>query len=67
MLGVAAAASVVTILRIAPRPRTGHIYLRVGLYHQASEANQRAIELDRSYFEQCQIAPDASNYNAYYR
>jgi hypothetical protein len=41
--------------------------VRVGMYHAASEANQRAIEMDRLYFDACQIAPEEDNYNAYYR
>ncbi|MFN3652445.1 MAG: hypothetical protein ACK47B_22955 [Armatimonadota bacterium] len=30
-----------------------HIYLRVGLYHEASLANERAIKADESYLAQC--------------
>jgi tetratricopeptide (TPR) repeat protein len=31
----------------------GHIYIRVGRYHDASLANERAIEADRDYITQC--------------
>ena len=31
----------------------GHIYWRVGRYHDASEANVRAAAVDESYIEQC--------------
>lgn len=37
------------------------------MYHKASAANERAIELDRRYFDMCGIAPEEGNYNAYYR
>lgn len=37
------------------------------MYHAASAANKRAIELDRRYFDICGIAPEEGNYNAYYR
>ena len=30
-----------------------HIYLRVGRYHDATEANQRAVEADDGYITQC--------------
>jgi len=30
-----------------------HIYLRVGRYHEATIANERAIEVDREYVRQC--------------
>lgn len=30
-----------------------HIYLRLGLYHEASQANERAIRADESYLTQC--------------
>jgi tetratricopeptide (TPR) repeat protein len=30
-----------------------HIYARVGLYHDASLANERAIQVDQSYINQC--------------
>lgn len=30
-----------------------HIYIRVGRYHDASEANERAIKVDDSYVAQC--------------
>lgn len=31
-----------------------HIYVRLGRYHEASEANQKAIALDEDYIERCQ-------------
>lgn len=45
----------------------GHIFVRLGMYHRASEANAAAIALDREYFAACDIQPEEGNYNAYYR
>ena len=41
---------------------SGHIYSRVGRYHEATIANVNAIELDRQYFAMCNVSPEA-----YYR
>lgn len=32
-----------------------HIYIRTGKYHEASIANEKAIDLDEKYIEQCNI------------
>lgn len=32
-----------------------HIYMRVGQYHDATLANQRAVQADRSYLRQCRV------------
>jgi hypothetical protein len=37
----------------------GHIYVRTGQLHAASEANQRALESDRQYFQNCSVPPNA--------
>ncbi len=37
----------------------GHIYIRTGELHAATEANQRAVESDRQYFDDCEVSPDA--------
>ncbi len=31
----------------------GHIYVRVGMYHEASRSNEAAIKADREYFSTC--------------
>ncbi len=40
-----------------------HIYVRVGRYAEAADANERAIAADRAYFKQ---APQPDFYNVYY-
>lgn len=40
-----------------------HIYVRVGRYADASDANARAVTADRAYFK---LAPPAGLYNYYY-
>jgi len=43
-----------------------HAYFSVGRYHDASQANFRAIAVDKAYFAACENA-NVSGYNAYYQ
>ncbi|HSK80233.1 MAG TPA: hypothetical protein VLQ45_27510 [Thermoanaerobaculia bacterium] len=54
-LGVAAAERLGSLVPAAGHlvHMPAHIYIRVGRYHDASVANQRAMEADKSYVTQC--------------
>lgn len=54
-LGIAAAERLESLVPAAGHlvHMPSHIYIRVGRYHDASVANQRAMEADKSYATQC--------------
>ncbi|HSF40088.1 MAG TPA: hypothetical protein VLT87_09865 [Thermoanaerobaculia bacterium] len=54
-LGIAAAERLGSLVPAAGHlvHMPSHIYIRVGRYHDASVANQRAMEADKSYVTQC--------------